>query len=45
MTEDGKPKYFSLMEQLKSDILSGTIHPGDKLPSENELKELLKEEL
>lgn len=37
MTEDGKPKYFSLMEQLKSDILSGTIHPGDKLPSENEL--------
>lgn len=37
MTEAGKPKYFSLMEQLKGDILSGKIRPGEKLPSENEL--------
>lgn len=37
MTEEGKPKYFALMEQLKSDILSGAIRPGQKLPSENEL--------
>lgn len=37
MTEAGKPKYFTLMEQLKSDILSGDIRPGQKLPSENEL--------
>lgn len=39
MTEAGKPKYFSLMEQLKEDILSGRIAPGEKLPSENELSE------
>lgn len=37
MTEAGKPKYFTLMEQLKNDILSGNIRPGEKLPSENEL--------
>ena len=37
MTESGKPKYYTLMEQLKNDILSGRIQPGDKLPSENEL--------
>lgn len=37
MTETGKPKYYTLMEQLKNDILSGRIQPGDKLPSENEL--------
>lgn len=37
MTENGKPKYFLLMEQLRADILSGTISPGEKLPSENEL--------
>ena len=37
MAENGKPKYFSLMEQLKTDILSGAIRPGEKLPSENEL--------
>lgn len=35
--ENGKPKYYSLMEHLKKDILSGIIKPGDKLPSENEL--------
>lgn len=38
MTKDsGKTKYYSLMEQLKDDILSGKIKPGEKLPSENEL--------
>lgn len=37
MAETGKPKYFTLMEQLKNDILAGNIRPGDKLPSENEL--------
>ncbi|MBQ9701009.1 MAG: GntR family transcriptional regulator [Lachnospiraceae bacterium] len=31
------PKYFSLMEQLKKDIMEGRIKPGDKLPSENEM--------
>ena len=40
MAEAGKPKYYSLMEQLKSDILSGKIKPGEKLPSENELSAL-----
>ncbi len=39
MTEDGKPKYFSLMEHLKADIVSGVISPGEKLPSENELSQ------
>ncbi len=33
------PKYFALMEQLKKDIVSGKIAPGDKLPSENQLSE------
>lgn len=37
MTESGRPKYLTLMEQLKNDILSGEILPGEKLPSENEL--------
>ena len=36
VTEKGK-KYISLMEELKSKILSGEIRPGAKLPSENEL--------
>jgi len=35
--QDGKHKYFALMETLKKDILSGKIKAGDKLPSENEL--------
>ena len=34
MTENGKPKYFTLMEELKEEILSGRIAPGEKLPSE-----------
>ena len=38
ITEKGK-KYMSLMEELKSKILSGEIRPGEKLPSENELEE------
>ena len=33
----GKAKYYILMETLKEQILSGTIKPGQKLPSENEL--------
>lgn len=37
--ESGKTKYYSLMEKLKGDILSGKIKPGEKLPSENELSE------
>ena len=39
MTDNGKPKYFSLMEQLRNDIVSGAIRPGEKLPSENELSQ------
>lgn len=35
--ESGKAKYYTLMEQLKEDILSGKIQAGEKLPSENEL--------
>lgn len=37
MGDAGKPKYYTLMEQLRSSILSGEIRPGQKLPSENEL--------
>ena len=33
----GKAKYYTLMEALNEQILSGTIKPGQKLPSENEL--------
>ena len=39
MTENGKPKYFTLMEELKEEIVSGQIQPGEKLPSENQLTE------
>lgn len=39
MTENGKPKYFTLMEELRAEILSGKIQPGEKLPSENQLTE------
>ena len=35
--ENGKTKYYVLMEELKQSILSGVIKPGEKLPSENEL--------
>ncbi|MDD3279465.1 MAG: GntR family transcriptional regulator [Lachnospiraceae bacterium] len=37
--DNGKAKYFTLMEQLKEDILSGKIRAGEKLPSENQLAE------
>lgn len=39
MDASGKAKYFTLMEQLKEDILSGKIQAGEKLPSENQLAE------
>ena len=32
MTDNGKPKYFSLMEQLRNDIVSGVIRPGEMPP-------------
>lgn len=35
--ESGKTKYYTLMEELKDDILSGRVKAGEKLPSENEL--------
>ena len=35
--ENGKTKYYTLMEELKQAIMSGSIKPGEKLPSENEL--------
>ena len=35
--ENGKTKYYALMEELKSSILSGKVKAGEKLPSENEL--------
>ena len=35
--ESGKSKYYTLMEKLKEEILSGRIRAGEKLPSENEL--------
>lgn len=34
---DKKLKYFDLMEDLRRQILSGEIKPGEKLPSENQL--------
>lgn len=39
MQENGKTKYYILMEEIKESILSGKIKAGDKLPSENELSE------
>lgn len=35
--DDGRTKYYILMEHLKEEILSGKIKAGDKLPSENDL--------
>jgi GntR family transcriptional regulator of arabinose operon len=35
--DNGKAKYYILMEELKNAMLSGKIKPGEKLPSENEL--------
>ena len=37
--ENGKTKYYTLMEELKQAIMSGSIKPGEKLPSENELSD------
>lgn len=34
---DKKLKYFDLMEDLRRQMLSGAIRPGEKLPSENQL--------
>lgn len=34
---DKKLKYYDIMEDLRKQILSGSIKPGEKLPSENEL--------
>lgn len=34
-----KLKYYNLMEDLKQQIMGGTISPGEKLPSENQLAE------
>lgn len=34
---DKKLKYFDLMEDLRGQMLSGEIKPGEKLPSENQL--------
>ena len=35
--ENGKTKYYALMEELKDSILRGKIKAGEKLPSENQL--------
>lgn len=37
--DSGKAKYYTLMEDLKEDILSGKIRAGEKLPSENQLSD------
>ena len=42
--ENGKTKYYVLMEELKQSILSGEIKPGEKLPSENELSARLSDQ-
>lgn len=37
-----KPKYQTILEDIKSQILSGTYKAGDKIPSEAELQEVYK---
>ncbi len=37
---DKKLKYYDLMEDLRKQIVSGKIKPGEKLPSENELHQI-----
>lgn len=37
--ENGRPKYYMVMERLKQDMRKGVIQAGDKIPSENELSE------
>ena len=36
-TETSKKTYESIVERIKSDILKGTLKPGDRLPPEREL--------
>lgn len=36
-SESGQAKYSIVYENLKKEIISGNIKPGDKIPSENEL--------
>lgn len=38
--DQGKTKYYLLMESLKESMMSGEIKPGEKLPSENQLTKL-----
>lgn len=42
MPGEKRLKYYDLMEELREKILKGEIHPGEKLPSENELSALYK---
>lgn len=35
--DDSRPIYLQLMEKIQEDIVSGTYHAGDKLPSVREL--------
>lgn len=37
MSEEGKSKYYIVMENIRDKIHEGILHAGDKLPSENEL--------
>ena len=35
--KDGLPVYLQLMQQIKHQVVSGTLMPGDKLPSAKDL--------
>ena len=39
MGDQGRSKYYILMDALKTDIIEGKILPGDKILSENMLSE------
>ena len=39
LTEAYKPKYLQLVDIIRRDILSGKLKEGDKLLSENEMKQ------
>lgn len=42
LTTEGVPLYVKIREALRADILQGKLHPGQKIPSEDELADLYR---
>jgi DNA-binding transcriptional MocR family regulator len=42
LSDTGKPKYQAIADALEEDIRTGRLLPGDKLPPQRELADLLR---